>query len=642
MEGHHYKVGILIVSDRCYRGEAEDLSGPKLASIVVSSHCAGTMNEKEIVIKCVPDDIPAIQEVLTCWCDQYKLALVLTTGGTGFAPRDVTPEATRPLLDKEAGGMATAMLTGSLAITPMAMLSRSVCGARKSSLIINLPGSMKGSQECLRILVPVLPHAIDLLQGNKALVEQTHTRMQDNKPPVGTSQPLGNTGGCGRHHSNHVTLPTSLGNVVRRMRQSPYPMVPLDEAMTMVYSHAVARPLTVCTNLLNAVNKVLGEDVASPVALPPFPASIKDGYAVLASDGAGERQVICPVIAGKDTSAMETVSSGKVCRITTGAPLPPGADAVVQVENTNLVKTTDDGSEEAVVRILTAVEAGHDIRPVGSDIALGQALLASGDVLGPSEVGLLAAVGITKVQTVVLPRVAVMSTGNELADPSARVLKPGQVYDSNRSTLLAILKGQGFSATDMGIVLDSREEIIHKLSEAFDVADVLVTSGGVSMGEMDLLKPVLIENFGATLHFGRVFLKPGKPTTFATLEWKNSKKLVFALPGNPVSATVTFYIFVLPALQKMSGRKDFRLKETSVKISYPVSLDPRPEFQRAHVKWVKEENVYMATSTGNQCSSRLLSMKTANALLVLPPRSDSRPRLPAGLTVNALLIPGSW
>jgi len=653
MEGHHYKVGILTVSDRCSRGEAEDLSGPNLTSIVTSSQCAGVKNVKEIVTKCVPDDIQAIQEVLACWCDQYKLLLVLTTGGTGFSPRDVTPEATRPLLDKEAGGMATAMLVGSLAVTPMAMLSRSVCGVRKSTLVINLPGSKKGSQECLDMLVPALRHAIDLLQNNTSRAEETHARMQDSRPSSGTSQALGgaahhhhsssSAGGCRKHHNNNDTLPSFTGSgVARRMRKSPYPMVHMDEAMAMVYSHAVAKPLTVPTTISNAMNRVLGEDVNSPVALPPFPASIKDGYAVLASDGAGERQVLCPVTAGEDVSAIKTISSGKVCRITTGAPVPPGADAVVQVENTDLVKTTEDGSEEAVVNILTAVEAGHDIRPVGSDIALGQPLLARGDVIGPSEVGLLAAVGITEVQTVVLPRVAVLSTGNELADPSAVALKPGQVYDSNRSTLLAVLKEQGFPAIDMGIIMDSREKMVEKLTKTFDMADVLVTSGGVSMGEMDLLKPVLVENFKANLHFGRVFLKPGKPTTFATLEWKNSKKLVFALPGNPVSATVTFYIFVLPALRKMSGRKNFKLKETSAKISYPISLDPRPEFQRAHLSWVKERGVYMATSTGSQCSSRLLSMKTANALLVLPARTDSQPQLPAGSLVNTLLIPGTW
>ncbi len=634
------KVGILTVSDRCSRGEAEDLSGPNLASIVSSSGCAGVRNDEEVVTKCVPDDIDAIQEVLKSWSDELKLYMILTTGGTGFAARDVTPEATRPILDKEAGGVVTAMLLGSLAITPMAMLSRYVCGIRKSTLILNLPGSKKASEECLHIVLPVVPHAMDLLIDNKKKVESLHGAMANSKPLVSSTTQVAITG-CKCHHDSAVST-TGAKNVARRARKSPYPMVPLEEALGIVMSHATMKSMPVTTSLHSALGRVLSEDVLSPIALPSFPASIKDGYAVIASDGEGERVVLPPVTAGENASTMEAVTSGRVRRITTGAPLPPGTDAVVQVEDTELVKTTEDGSEEALVRILASVGVGCDVRPVGSDITLHQKLLTKGGVVGPSEVGLLAAVGRMEVQTIPMPSVAVLSTGNEIVDPSESTLNPGQVYDSNRSTLLAILKEQGFPSVDLGIVEDSRRKLVQKLTEAFNSADVVVTSGGVSMGELDLLKPVLMEDFGADVHFGRVFLKPGKPTTFATVKWNNARKLVFALPGNPVSSTVTFYIFVLPALRKISGKKDFSLREVSVRTSWSIKLDPRPEFQRVHVSWDKEEAVFKATSTGKQGSSRLLSMKTANALLVLPPRTDSQSQLPAGASVSALLIPGMF
>ncbi|CAB4030014.1 gephyrin-like [Paramuricea clavata] len=167
---------------------------------------------------------------------------------------------------------------------------------------------------------------------------------------------------------------------------------------------------------------------------------------------------------------------------------------------------------------------------------------------------------------------------------------------------------------------------------------MIITSGGVSMGEKDLLKPILQDELNATIHFGRVFMKPGKPTTFATLKHNEKDKLFFALPGNPVSALVTFYLFVFPALRKMSGYQNANLPKIKAKLSTDVKLDPRPEYHRVLLSWKHDHPIPLATSTGSQCSSRLLSMRTANALLVLPPKTETRSMLAKDSIVDALVI----
>ncbi|KAJ7351744.1 hypothetical protein OS493_035810 [Desmophyllum pertusum] len=319
------------------------------------------------------------------------------------------------------------------------------------------------------------------------------------------------------------------------------------------------------------------------------------GMLCLASDGPGERVVLGPVTAGEVTAS--NVVSGHVMRITTGAPLPSGADAVVQ----------------------------------------GQQVLSSFQKLGPAELGLMASLGLTEVEVFRKPKVAVLSTGNEVVNPGEST-RPGQIRDSNKIALKSLINTHGFEALDLGIAVDSPQDLQSTLSIGLEKADVLVSSGGVSMGEKDFLKPVLEDLLGATIHFGRVFMKPGKPTTFATTTINGKKKLIFALPGNPVSAMVTFNLFVLPALRKLAGFPHPQLTRVKAKLPQAVNLDPRPEYHRVVLSWKSGEAVPSAVSTGSQCSSRLLSMRTANALLVLPPRSDTLNRIDAGEVVDALII----
>ncbi|XP_032231491.1 gephyrin isoform X2 [Nematostella vectensis] len=618
-DGGGIRVGVLTVSDRCSRGKAEDRSGPNLTRLVLEEP---RLSIKEVAHECVPDDIEEIKKVLLRWSDEDHLNLILTTGGTGFSPRDVTPEATSQVIDRLAPGLAHRMMEESLKVTPLAMLSRPVCGTRKRTLIINFPGSVKGSQECFHFISRALPHAIELLMDSPK-VSDTHKAMgahhqqlqQDNHD-------------CSRRFNKDLT------RIAERDRHSPFPMVPMDEAINIVMKQTEHLG-TDTVNVEDGMGYILANDVLADSPFPPFPASIKDGYAVVASDGPGVRKVLGPVTAGVVTSSI--VTSGHVMRITTGAPVPSGADSVVQVEDTELVESADEGQTEVQVNILSTPNPDQDIRAIGFDIAAGELVLSKGSPLGPPELGLLATVGVTKVPVYRKPRVAIMSTGNELVG-SGEIPQAGQIRDSNKIMLSAAVTREGFEVLDLGIALDSPDDLQAKLKRGVSEADVIISSGGVSMGEKDLLKPVLEKGLGATVHFGRVFMKPGKPTTFASLRTGSQKKLLFALPGNPVSAMVTFYLFVLPALRKLAGHQFPHLTKIKAKLAKSVRLDPRPEYHRAVLSWQPDDPIPVAQSTGSQCSSRLLSMRTANALLVLPPRSDELIEIGSGSIVDALIL----
>ncbi|XP_069921214.1 gephyrin isoform X19 [Oryctolagus cuniculus] len=712
---HQIRVGVLTVSDSCFRNLAEDRSGINLKDLVQDpSLLGGTISAYKIV----PDEIEEIKETLIDWCDEKELNLILTTGGTGFAPRDVTPEATKEVIEREAPGMALAMLMGSLNVTPLGMLSRPVCGIRGKTLIINLPGSKKGSQECFQFILPALPHAIDLLRDAIVKVKEVHDELEDlpsPPPPLSpppTTSPHKQTEDKGVQceeeeeekkdsgvastedsSSSHITAAAiaakkhpfytspavfmahgeqpipglinyshdatgsadepvqsrcsskenilrashsavDITKVARRHRMSPFPLTSMDKAFITVLEMTPVLG-TEIINYRDGMGRVLAQDVYAKDNLPPFPASVKDGYAVRAADGPGDRFIIGESQAGEQPT--QTVMPGQVMRVTTGAPIPCGADAVVQVEDTELIRESDDGTEELEVRILVQARPGQDIRPIGHDIKRGECVLAKGTHMGPSEIGLLATVGVTEVEVNKFPVVAVMSTGNELLNPEDDLL-PGKIRDSNRSTLLATIQEHGYPTINLGIVGDNPDDLLNALNEGISRADVIITSGGVSMGEKDYLKQVLDIDLHAQIHFGRVFMKPGLPTTFATLDIDGVRKIIFALPGNPVSAVVTCNLFVVPALRKMQGILDPRPTIIKARLSCDVKLDPRPEYHRCILTWHHQEPLPWAQSTGNQMSSRLMSMRSANGLLMLPPKTEQYVELHKGEVVDVMVI----
>ena len=403
-------------------------------------------------------------------------------------------------------------------------------------------------------------------------------------------------------------------------RESPYPMVPVDEAQRIIAAHAA--PLAgEEIDALWAEGRVLAEDVLAAEALPDVPKAAVDGYALRAADGQAARRVLGELTAGGGEQL--AVGPGQAARIMTGAPLPPGADAVIMVEQTE--------ERDGVVQVRQALRAGDSVHIVGQDIAPGALVLAAGTALGPADIGLLATIGRVRVRVWRRPVVAVLATGDEVYEPGAQ-LGAGAIRDSNRYALLAAAREAGCEAISLGIARDDAEVQRQAILAGLARADVLITSGGVSMGTRDLVKPLLAEL--GTVHFGRVAFKPGKPTTFATVERAGAAPaLVFGLPGFPVSSLVSFEVFVRPALRRLQGDARPERARARVALAEPIAAPPhRPEYQRAIVSW--EGGRLVARSTGAQGSSRLLSLRGANALLLVP--GDGQV-YPAGAELDALL-----
>ncbi|GMS80337.1 hypothetical protein PENTCL1PPCAC_2512 [Pristionchus entomophagus] len=437
--------------------------------------------------------------------------------------------------------------------------------------------------------------------------------------------------------------------VVHRHRVSPWPALSMDEAIASIQS---AMPEGTCKFIPATLAKpghVLVSRVAARSNVPEYHTSVKDGYAVIAADPSPTRRVVGVQVAAPTYPEATPLQLGECIRVCTGSILPPGADAVVMVENTVLLQ--HNGTEEEVIELKIGVEKGQDVRPPGADIREGETLLEAGTVLGPAEIGLLASNARRDVEVYRRPRVCVMSTGNELLDCTMdEQLAPGQVRDSNRPQLMALFQSRGFKPIDAGIIPDNRESLGEGIRMALRYSSVLVTTGGVSMGEKDLMKDVLEKDLRFKIHFGRVWMKPGLPATFATGILDDIPCAVFALPGNPVSSFVCAELFAVPALRKMAGYLKPHHTIIKVTLTNSLKLDARPEYVRAILRDPSavsssstsdnSATVFLpsAFTTGHQCSSRLLSMAGANLLLRLPARSVDCTALPAGTVVDALVV----
>ncbi len=402
------------------------------------------------------------------------------------------------------------------------------------------------------------------------------------------------------------------------MPESPYPMISIEQALSLIRREVRVLP-AVKLPFADALGFVLAEDVFADAPMPPFAAASVDGYAVVAADGPGLRRIVGDQMAGYVAGLR--VEPGSAARVTTGAPIPPGADTMVMIEYT--------AERDGQVDIQTDnIQAGANIRPVGQDIEQGQLVLPKGALLGPPELGLLGTVGKTDVSVYRRPKVAVMSTGDEIVEPH-ETPQPGQIRDANRFSLMSVVRQTGAEPIDLGIVRDKAGSLEATIERGLAEADALLTSGGVSMGQLDLVKPYLARR--GTVHFGRVNTKPGKPVTFATVDGKPC----FAMPGFPVSALVSFEVFVRPALLKMAGhRRIYRPREQAT-LAHDVRHSPdRTEFQRA-VLTRRPDGTLVASTTGFQGSGRLLSMVGANGLIVLP---HGQGNFAAGSVVEAVIL----
>jgi molybdopterin molybdotransferase len=365
-----------------------------------------------------------------------------------------------------------------------------------------------------------------------------------------------------------------------------------------------------------ALGRVLAEDVESAIAVPPFDSSAMDGYAVIAGE-TGELDVIGEARAGHPAAAV--LQAGQAIAISTGAAVPEGATAVVPVER------VEEGHGRVTV---PATEAGANIRRSGEDVAAGELVLRSGDLLGPAELGVAASVGRGTVRCARRPRGALLVTGDELTEPG-RPLGPGGIYSSNGYALAGQVARAGGDLVTRERVRDSEEATQSALAAALEAADVIVVSGGVSVGPHDHVKGSLAA-LGVREVFWGVGLRPGKPTWFGELD----DKLAFGLPGNPVSAMVTFQLFVRPALAALQGTDPGATRAQAV-LAQPIGRNPRRE-QAVRVRLEPGANSWLATPTKDAQGSHVLtSMLGADALALIAPGPEDAP---AGDTVEVELL----
>ena len=354
--------------------------------------------------------------------------------------------------------------------------------------------------------------------------------------------------------------------------------------------------------LLMAAGRVLAEPVASDIDSPPYTKALMDGYAVRSPDTTGPAtlRVIEEVAAGRVPSL--AVGPGEATRVMTGAPIPEGADAVIPHEETELA-----GNE---VRVRRAVRAGENVLPRGREMRAGEVVVAAGTLLTPQAVGLLAAVGRSEAPVHRVPRLAVLATGDELVEAVERP-GPGQIRNSNGPMLSALATGAGVGVEYLGIARDDRESLRGLIARGLESADVLILAGGVSAGKFDLVPDVLTA-LGVTAHFHKVRLKPGKPLLFGS----RADRLVFGLPGNPVSSFVGFELFVRPALRKMMGHAIPGPVFVPVPLAGPFAAkNDRPTFAPARLEATDGWRVRPGEWLG---SADLRGLLTADALVSLP------------------------
>ena len=401
------------------------------------------------------------------------------------------------------------------------------------------------------------------------------------------------------------------------MRASSYPLVDADEAAALVLERVPVLGVE-SVALRDAWGRVLAEDLVGEAPLPPFRSSAVDGYAVRAADAGKTLRVLGESAAGRPFDG--TVAPGPAARILTGGVVPDGADCVVMVEDVQL-----SGDQ---VTVPARLASGTNFHAAGADLKPGDLILKAGSELGAAEIGIAAATNRAQLPVRRRPRVAVMSTGDELFEVG-RAGRAGQIPDSNRWALLAALRDASADVEVLGIAPDEAEPLRRFVSGALDRVDALVTSGGVSVGTHDLVKP-LLESLG-TVHVGRVKLKPGKPFTFATLD---RGKVAFGLPGFPVSSLVTFEVFVRPALRKMQGYAQLFRPTLPVRLAYDARpTAERTEYQRVTLR--REGPELVAETTGSQSSSRLMSLAGAHGLIKVPAGEKV---LKAGTIVEAMIL----
>ena len=412
-------------------------------------------------------------------------------------------------------------------------------------------------------------------------------------------------------------------------------MLSVEEAYDRIMAHF--RPLEgEDTPVLQSLGQVLAEDVYAPLELPPMDNSAMDGYAVRAGDIAGASdespqmlRVIGYIAAGQLPDI--ALSEGTAIRIMTGAPVPPGTEAVVPFEETDEAQRKAKGLPLDEIGVQSALPIGANVRPAGEDVREGELVLEMGTVIRPSEAGVLASLGMERAKVVRRPVVSVLATGDELLQPGDAP-RPGAIYDSNSYSIAASVTRYGGVPRVLGIARDNLEDVHRKISEGSD-SDLLLTSAGVSRGDYDMVKEVLAER--GEMNFWSVRMRPAKPLAFGVLRGPSGRPVPhMGLPGNPVSAMVAFEEFARPAILTMLGKTRLARPVIQAVLEGPIrNFDGRRVYARVEVK--RRNGTYYARPTGPQGSNILTSMSKANGLAICP---EDVPMKQSGETVRVKML----
>ena len=395
-------------------------------------------------------------------------------------------------------------------------------------------------------------------------------------------------------------------------------MISVNEARERILSHfQTTAPETI--PLIACANRVLAMHISAAHDLPLFDNSSMDGFAIHAQDSSASGctlSVIADIPAGSTPTV--TLAKGQAARIMTGAQLPAGANAVIPVEDTDFNYREAGTPAPKTVSFAKLIKTGENVRPRGTDIHAGDIVLQKGQTLKPQDLGLLAMLGIGNVQVYRKPRIALLSSGDELLAVDAP-LESGKIRDSNSYTLAALIESAGGEVLQLGVAKDTRESVENLLQKAIrEDVDFILSSAGVSVGELN-----------GKLDFWRVNMRPGKPLAFG----KYLEKPFVGLPGNPVSAFVGFEVFVRPVIERLSGKLDGDRRKVKVRSEYEIESDGRESYLRAKIR--EENGILLANLTGHQGSGNLLSLVQADALLIIPAGVKC---VPAGQEVEAYLL----
>ncbi|XP_071644417.1 gephyrin-like [Temnothorax longispinosus] len=503
------------------------------------------------------------------------------------------------------------------------MRYRTRCGIRNKTLFINLSGTHEDRETCIAAISDILINAMHLVLGKR---ETQHFSLSDIASSASASR-------------DNDFPEQNMNNNPNNCHKELFPTIPLEDALEILNKIAQAKMDKInheSVKIKDAYGRILCEDVHPNCSVPPFRTSSKHGYAVSVKDGKELRRVQ----EGENGFPPLPLQPGTCVWVNSGEPIPEGATAVVQVKDTKPLEGSPN-DDSKYIEIMIKPQHGQNIKPIGFDICdrKKDIILKKFTRIGPEEIGVLAASGCKEVIVAKRLSIGVLSIGDNLQEPG-EPLQPGFTYDINRITLISLLKHNGYSSLDFGIVNDKSSSIQEKIEEALKRVDILVTTG--SINDKDLLKNILMNYFKADVHFGNVNIKPGKSTTLASCKIKSKinyeTKYFLCFSGNPMSALTAAHLFLLPFVNKLHCDANTEPAAIPTQTDASFLLHHRRRIAWTCLRWLNKKNVARAINTNNRYKDTLCNMIGSNAFYLLPTTEQNVEPLFETNNMNASLV----